>query len=204
MSHDQENRPEADRAATPEDHSPETESAAKGRRQFIKKAIVTAPVILTVTSQPVWAAWTSRRCTISGDMSGNLSGHEEEDCGEGCTPGFWKKATWPDGDDNLKNKPYGDFFDVESTLNWKGSGQDFTLFQCVLKDPPVSSEEMLAFHAVAAYLNALHPGIDYVYTPNQVIFYVQQAYNNMYSFEYVKDNFDYLNNRGCPLSHNWR
>jgi hypothetical protein len=85
MSHDQQDRPAVDHAAAPGNHSSVTGSAAKGRRQFIKKAIVTAPVILTVASRPVWA----RNCTWSGQLSGNLSDTGPPCGGEGCTASYW-------------------------------------------------------------------------------------------------------------------
>ena len=61
-------------------------SRGKDRRRFIKRAIVAAPFILTVTSRPVWAA----NCTMSGQLSGNLSDAGEPCCGQGCSPGYWK------------------------------------------------------------------------------------------------------------------
>ena len=40
------------------------------RRNFLKKsALVSAPIIMTIASGPVWA----RNCTMSGRLSGNLS-----------------------------------------------------------------------------------------------------------------------------------
>ena len=63
-------------------------SRGKDRRRFIKRAIVAAPFILTVTSRPVWAA----NCTMSGQLSGNISGAAGEECcgGEGCSVEFWE------------------------------------------------------------------------------------------------------------------
>jgi len=63
-------------------------SRGKDRRRFIKRAIVAAPFILTVASRPVWAA----NCTMSGQLSGNISGAAGEECcgGEGCSVEFWE------------------------------------------------------------------------------------------------------------------
>lgn len=68
-----------------------TEPASSGRKQesrrkFLKGAAATTPVLLTIASRPVWA----RNCTLSGQLSGNLSNQDDEPCsGEGCTPGYW-------------------------------------------------------------------------------------------------------------------
>ena len=72
--------------------SSKMESQPETRRRFIKKAIATAPVILTVTAGPVWAR---TNCTLSGQLSMNPS---LEPCeGEGCSPGFWgqRPDMWP-------------------------------------------------------------------------------------------------------------
>jgi hypothetical protein len=202
MSHDQEKRPAADHALTPERHSPETGSSAEGRRQFIKKTIVTVPVILTVTSQPVWAWTRCRRCTISGQLSGNLSGPQDEDCGEGCTPGYWKnhrKAWCATGYE--REDIYNHVFGVSALYNSDGS--EMNLGTVIGHHGAMSSDMRLGQQAVAALLNAAHPGVDFIYTKAQVISYVQQVYcaQAQLNIELVKDNFDYLNNQGSPLCH---
>src|SRR5210317_2302862 len=68
------------------------ESQIDTRRRFIKKAIATAPVILTVTAGPVWAG--VRNCTPSGQLSGNLSKQDGPPCC-GCSAGYWKNKEWP-------------------------------------------------------------------------------------------------------------
>ena len=64
-------------------------SRGKDRRRFIKRAIVAAPFILTVASRPVLAA----NCTMSGQLSGNLSDAGEPCGGEGCPADYWINAT---------------------------------------------------------------------------------------------------------------
>lgn len=80
------NKPKGDQAPVSEGVSSEIESMRTGRRQFIKKTIVTVPVILTVTSRPVWA----RNCTWSGQLSGNLSDAGPPCGGEGCPASYWQ------------------------------------------------------------------------------------------------------------------
>lgn len=68
-------------------------------RRKIAKGTLAAPVILaTLASKPVLAAapW---RCTISGQVSGNMSGHESETCDQlGRSPTYWQSNPWPDCD----------------------------------------------------------------------------------------------------------
>lgn len=59
------------------------------RRQFFKKAAVGTALLTTISSRPVWAVG----CTVSGQMSGNLSNPDREDCdapATGKSPGYWK------------------------------------------------------------------------------------------------------------------
>jgi hypothetical protein len=77
----------------PSDTGADETYSVERRRFLLKGALVSAPVILTVASRPVWAG--GRRhgggggCALSGQLSGNLSQPEEECGGEGCTPGYW-------------------------------------------------------------------------------------------------------------------
>jgi hypothetical protein len=59
------------------------------RRQFFKKAAIGSALLTTVSSRPVWAVG----CTVSGEMSGNLSNPDRNDCdamATGKSPGWWK------------------------------------------------------------------------------------------------------------------
>ena len=60
------------------------------RRQFFKKAAIGSAFVGTMTSRPVWAAG----CSVSGQMSGNLSNPDRNDCtgkATGKSPGWWGK-----------------------------------------------------------------------------------------------------------------
>jgi len=86
-------------------------SAANGnaRRKFLKGAAAVTPVLLSVNSAPVWA----RNCTLSGQLSGNLSNHDDEICGgEGCSPGYWGQRGYQVGAWHAKFPPEMMFFDA--------------------------------------------------------------------------------------------
>jgi hypothetical protein len=99
-------------------------SPDKRRRQFIKKAIVTAPVILTVTSRPVWA----RNCTWSGQLSGNLSDAGEPCGGEGCSADFWAGNLDKWHYDFCVTKLFNDVFEVRA---FKDNPTPATLLQVI-------------------------------------------------------------------------
>jgi len=60
---------------------------------------------------------------------------------------------------------------------------------------PVSTN--LGFHAVAALLNAGHNSVNYGYEPGDIITMFKNNY--LTNGAALKDTFDMLNNRGCPL-----
>jgi hypothetical protein len=58
------------------------------RRNFIKKAAISAPIIAAVSSRPVWATANS---AVSGNLSGNLSTPNDEiPPVNGQSPGYWQ------------------------------------------------------------------------------------------------------------------
>jgi len=68
--------------------SEEKPASDNSRRQFFKKATVGSALLSTVVSRPVWAVG----CTVSGQMSGNLSDPTRDDCdapATGKSPGYW-------------------------------------------------------------------------------------------------------------------
>jgi len=79
-------RNEGDKILQPEIESGQAESQGESRRKFIIKGIAAAPIILTVSSRPVWAYW----CGLSGQYSGNQSQPYEPCGGQGCSPGGFK------------------------------------------------------------------------------------------------------------------
>lgn len=72
-----------------------------GRRRFTRAGMA-APVVLgSLISKPVLATGTNPpyNCTMSGQMSGNMSTHPGTvDCKTlGRSPGYWKNHAWPSG-----------------------------------------------------------------------------------------------------------
>ena len=63
------------------------------RRRLLKGAATAAPVVMAVTSMPVWG----NNCSLSGILSGPNSGGQDVYQCQGCTPGFWKTNpnVWP-------------------------------------------------------------------------------------------------------------
>jgi hypothetical protein len=154
---------------------------ASARRRFIRGAAAASPVLLTLVSRPVLG--TSRLCSASGFMSGNLSQPQgSESCG-GLSPGFWKTHTpWP--------APY-----VSGTQS--GNGSTFsggTKFHDVFAKGKYNfgTSSMLkvlwtepgsfAFHTIAALLNAASGINGYGLTTAQVI----QIWNQIMSVGYYQ------------------
>lgn len=67
--------------------------ADESKRRLLKGAITAAPVVMAVTSMPVWG----NNCSLSGILSGPNSGGQDTYQCQGCTPGFWKTNpnVWP-------------------------------------------------------------------------------------------------------------
>ena len=193
MTDKEQNKSEVEQAPTPKDGSTGMNLRGKDRRRFIKRAIIAAPFILTVTSRPVWA----NTCSISGQMSGNLS-DQNYDCGRGCSPGYWKNHQ----DEWASAYSTGANFDQVFGVFVFGTA---TLYEVIsfCRGSESNPDRVLGFHAVAALQNAAHPAVvDFIYNPSQVIGYVQQVYNGSlpgYNVETLKDHFDMLNNQGSDL-----
>lgn len=177
------------------------------RRRLAKVGIASVPVVLTLTSRPVWGS----SCTISGMLSGNLSNPQEETC-EGCTPGYWGQHpnNWP--------APYEPGTCAQGTsgqhCKFNDYNSDGTLFHDVFAGDLYGSLTMmqvihlagtddqyqLGAHAVAALMNAtmFEAGlVNYGYTVNDIL--------NMYADNWasdpegLKNTFVMLNERYCPL-----
>ncbi len=116
--------------------------------------------------------------------------------GEGCTPGYWKNHTglksqtnqWPPtgfGQGDSYNATFG----VVSSFGG-------TLLQALNRGG--GGENALGRHAVAALLNAAHPGVSYDLSVGQVIAAVQAAYASG-DFEGTKNTLAAFNEQGCPI-----
>lgn len=156
---------------------------ASARRRFIRGAAAASPVLLSLVSRPVLG--TTRFCSASGFMSGNLSQPQtSQGCG-GFSPGYWKNhSPWP--------TPY-----VSGTQNGSGGGSTFsggTKFHDVFAKGKYNfgTSSMLkvlwtepgsfAFHTIAALLNAASGINGYTLTTAQVI----QIWNQIMSVGYYQ------------------
>jgi hypothetical protein len=113
--------------------------------------------------------------------------------GEGCTPGFWKQAqhfdAWTDPYD--PSDPFSDHFEnafpgktMLEVLEQGGSGLD-----------------ALGRHTVSALLNAASSGVDFAFTPAQVIARFNAVFpGTEAAYEALKNEFEAENERGCGLS----
>lgn len=187
----------SDRSPDPQDPPIEAqqEPLDPGRRKLAGSALGVAAVF-TLSSRPVWA----NQCTISGMMSGNLSAPQGPAC-EGCTPGYWKVDahldSWGPTGFRTTDK-FNDVFGV--TMYVKPNGTKYTLLE-VMRDLEGSGDPVspnLGFHAVAALLNAAHPGVNFGYTAGEIIHLFRTHF--MSKPAELKDSLDQLNGRGCPLN----
>lgn len=198
--------------------SGETENGSLNRRGFLKKsALVSAPVIMTVASGPVWA----RNCTMSGRLSGNLSDTGDPCAPAACSPGYWKQeqhlGSWS------KDLPYttGSSFNVAfgvaaypigATLLQVVRGEVLPVYptggcgSTTNKDKLREALAQLAFHAVAALQNSLALGALGYASKAAVIAEFQAgfaAYNscNKNGVIIAKNNLEapYLNIHFCPF-----
>jgi hypothetical protein len=183
-----------------------------GRRDFLKGVVTTSPLVLTVAGRPVWG----NPCTLSGQMSGNLSAQDGKPCvGEGCTPGFWKNhlSLWH------PQFPPGMAFSAAFGVD---AFPGRTLYDVILSpdrakhygEVPsgcfIESEKeekkflgmlaILAYHAIAALQNSAG-AVRYDLTVSEV----QQSFAHAYRacsverMEAAKNSLERLNEQYCPL-----
>lgn len=172
-------------------------------RRRLARAGLIAPVIVTLAGRTAWAA----NCTESGQLSGNLSNPGPACGGQGCSPGYWKTHTerW-----HPNYPPTASFNALFGVNAFPGA----TLYQviCEAASPnlpsacaPVSgctgTLKSCGMHAVAALQNAATE-ISYVFDTMMVKTKFAAAYSmgTKDAIEWQKNEFDYQNNRGCPLS----
>ena len=204
----------------------EQESKGASRRRFVKGALGAAPVILTVTSRPVWA-----NCTGSGMMSGNLSDGQEVCEGEGCAVSFYA-----DHPERMNRRfPANAYFNQTFGINAFTQDQQFinilqdhctySLADNIIPNPTlVTADEdlqnaiasyqicgmQLAAEAIAALQNAAND-VAFEMLPSEVIELFQQAFRNAYAsamagsydagkmeLERIADFLMGMNGRGSP------
>ncbi len=119
----------------------------------------------------------------------NLNGNGTKTCCTTSSTKYQKNANNNQNNNNQNcNQPAGTankFCSTNSTGSCPGSiGSD-----------PISTN--LGFQAVAALLSAANPNVNYGYTAGEIIDMFQK--NCQTNGAQLKDTFDMLNNRGCPL-----
>jgi hypothetical protein len=134
---------------------------------------------------------------------------------EGCTPGYWKNhpQAWALCTNPSFNSETTNFFTTFGITDHRGLGagdQNYTLMDALNQEG--GGYNALARHAVAALLNACHPGVDYKYTTQQIISAVAAAFNSgvtgqktigtstYSSVEGLKNLLVAANEEGCPLN----
>ena len=185
-----------------------TDQPDSTRRKLTKAGLV-APVIMTLASTPVWGA----NCTMSGQMSGNLSNPADDCGGQGCTPGFWCNSEGSWHPDFPTDALFNDVFMTNAfpgcTLFEVVCQVDDSLPDCEMNVPGGCSPQntcenllrQLGFHAVAALQNSTS-SVSYDLTINEVISGFVNAYNegSKAAFESSKNAFASFNEQGCPLA----
>ena len=107
-----------------------------------------------------------------------------EDGGEGCTPGFWRNHLT-----HWAATPYSPGDKVNATFGCSLVGDDNLTLGTVIDAPQTYGT--LAFHAIAALLNASHPDVDYDLSVGEVLEAACAGDKNT-----LAD----ANEEGCPLS----
>jgi hypothetical protein len=166
--------------------------------------------VVNTTSQPIintnatFTLGTSAvdRVTGSGGIDNIRVCTRQEQLGdEGCTPGYWKnhEESWPPTGFTTGQT-------LESVFNVPdGFGLDGVTLHAALSlsggPGRQGGAQLLLHHAVAALLNASHPGVDYPRTPAAIIADANAALTGTRAgMIALKDAFDSDNNGGCPLN----
>ena len=120
--------------------------------------------------------------------------------GEGCTPGFWQN--WTGAPPGMQPNAWlatgyhwGDPFTSAGFVNAYNGRTFLQVLQL-----GGGGKNALGRHTVAALLNAAHPNVAYDLTPAQVIAKFNDVITNDGNVNALKNEFEALNEQGCPLS----
>ena len=190
-----------------------------GRRALARAVLVGTPVILTLASKPSLAA-INNQCTVSGQLSGNMSaahggGPCETTTYKGLTPGYWgqhpldwKYCAYSGTELNPGSCTNGSMVGGHCDKNsYMDDGTKFhkffygslfgtqTLMQ-VIQAGGTSDTYQLGAHSAAALLNACYfKKAGYGYSDIEVIALFQQYAYSTHAVE-LKMAFEYLNQKG--------
>lgn len=158
-----------------------------------------------ITSNVQFQLGTSARDNVTG--SGAIDNikvctRQEELGDEGCTPGYWKNhpGSWP-ATGFSRSQTLESVFNVPD-----GFGLDNVTLLAALSlaggPGTAGAARLLLHHAVAALLNASHPGVDYPRTTASIIADVNAALatGSRSTMLVLKDALDRDNQRGCPIN----
>lgn len=121
--------------------------AVSNRRKFLVKGSAAA-LIVSLPAKSTWAT-TANGCTVSGNLSGNLSQACETMSISGLSPAAWKSAGRDRGfRDELKAIKWNSIFSYSPTGSEVSSGSN--LWKILVKGSEVDK------NLVAGYLNALY------------------------------------------------
>jgi len=180
------------------------------RRRLTKLGIIASPILATLPGKPAMALYKKNNCTVSGNMSGNMSENVNNvdpcasaEFGGGLMPSDWASVptlNWPDpykygtGIQN-PNKKFHNVFGGSSQIN-PSNGKSYNLLRVVRGNGHTTIPAQLDEHAVAALLNAALYS-DYGYTPEQVIDLYNQYSNSIDLNEAfaLLETFEYLNSK---------
>lgn len=179
----------------------------KSRRKFLKGAVAATPVILTVANRPVWA----RNCSLSGQLSGNLSDQNDPPCGgEGCGVNIWAASSFKfhpkfpptmffDDAFNTSAFPYKTLLDV---VQMNLTNQDINVpAGCTPTSVCRTLLGELGAEAVAALQNSASP-LKYDLDVPSVIASFQKSYKtgSEVAYQDTLTAFRRYNNQFCPLN----
>ncbi|NOX76763.1 MAG: hypothetical protein GXP17_09185 [Gammaproteobacteria bacterium] len=136
----------------------------KSRRKFLVNAAVTTPVVLSVVSQSALGA----ACTVSGFLSGNLSNPQQQDFCGGRGRSYWQSQF------SDRTTKYADVFGGVWGTGRRPWGAGITLYK-VLNIRAGADLYHFGANSVAAYLNAMDPGVAYSMSPDEVVDIVNQV-----------------------------
>ena len=166
--------------------------------------------VVNTTSQPIIN--TSATFTLGTSAADQVTGsagidnikictRQQELGDEGCTPGYWKNH-----EESWAATGFTPGQTLESVFNVPdGFGLDNVTLHAALSlsggPGTQGSAQLLLHHAVAALLNASHPGVDYPRTAASIIADVNAALTGSRAgMLALKNALDADNNRGCPLN----
>lgn len=214
--------------SVPTDSGHERDAPNQSRRRLAQAGLA-APLMVSLAARPVWGSqgYCSWSGFMSANVS-NID--HECGPGDGCTPGFWKNnwKAWGCVSPISPGKctdfagPNCKEFDATATAGATTFASVFgvsplclpfanaTLMEVLQLTPDCQGE--LDWHAVAAFLNATCGLVHYGTNPETIIDLYREA-RGLEAFygtftgsldhvtpEDVKDLFEYMNERGCPIN----